>query len=643
MMARKRKKVIRKKAKKGDESGKENISVSKSFSKFDALQKSNSKVSVNGKQAASPQPVDNNCRACGKIVFQMEQIKAERNVWHKNCFRCEECNKQLNVDTYQSHESKLYCKPHFKSLFTPKAVEDSEPAPPKQKPRLIIAENQPMELPPDVVRASDKPDLGLEELQQLNVKQRFEVFERGLQEERETPLDRSPNGIKKSNSILSKVAKFQAKGINSGGNSDEDEDEEETSESHDDVLEASRRVQKERPVTCANMEDIKTRFESGRLEAREERREEQKKELQNIRSRLFMGKQAKIKEMYQQAVADSEQMITATGKLDVDLDLEKARSIKEKFEKGAFREDDDEVDKMADEMAVFEQGICKQSRSIFQELDATVVKQPQSLPSPVISGQKTLEKRRQYEQQISGNSDIVRSGDKAEDIQIETADISNKFKFFETYRPEEKQKKEFRITPPRDGVVKMPTPDTDEVNGTNGKHHSDAEDDPSIAAKTHTASKMLSLFRQMEENKFQQAEVGPKPLKRFTPPPDENKRVYHNESGSERDYTDEEEEEEEECEEEEDENEHITLKCEEEYIKAAKEAARAKLLREKFERWEKQQIEREQQENNSSVNLCEESIDESQVESARSIKAKFEAMQTTTVVQKEPIKVNRFV
>jgi len=73
------------------------------------------------------------------------------------------------------------------------------------------------------------------------------------------------------------------------------------------------------------------------------------------------------------------------------------------------------------------------------------------------------------------------------------------------------------------------------------------------------------------------------------------------------------------------------------------EAARAKLLREKFERWEKQQIEREQQENNSSVNLCEESIDESQVESARSIKAKFEAMQTTTVVQKEPIKVNRFV
>lgn len=49
---------------------------------------------------ASPQPVDNNCRACGKVVFQMEQIKAERNVWHKNCFRCEECNKQLKWVEY---------------------------------------------------------------------------------------------------------------------------------------------------------------------------------------------------------------------------------------------------------------------------------------------------------------------------------------------------------------------------------------------------------------------------------------------------------------------------------------------------------------------------------------------------------------
>ena len=34
----------------------------------------------------------------------------------------------MAVDTYQSHESILYCKPHFKQLFSPKTVLDAEDA-----------------------------------------------------------------------------------------------------------------------------------------------------------------------------------------------------------------------------------------------------------------------------------------------------------------------------------------------------------------------------------------------------------------------------------------------------------------------------------------------------------------------------------
>ncbi|XP_046804916.1 LIM domain-containing protein PLIM2b-like [Lucilia cuprina] len=81
----------------------------------------------------------------------MEEVKAEKNIYHKNCFRCNECNKQLKLDTYQSHEGVVYCTIHFKSLFAPKFVEDVEPIQPR-KPELIIRENQPTELPPDVVR-----------------------------------------------------------------------------------------------------------------------------------------------------------------------------------------------------------------------------------------------------------------------------------------------------------------------------------------------------------------------------------------------------------------------------------------------------------------------------------------------------------
>lgn len=35
-------------------------------------------------------------------------------------------NKNNSVDTFETHEGVLYCKLHFKSLFSPKAVEDTE-------------------------------------------------------------------------------------------------------------------------------------------------------------------------------------------------------------------------------------------------------------------------------------------------------------------------------------------------------------------------------------------------------------------------------------------------------------------------------------------------------------------------------------
>jgi hypothetical protein len=53
------------------------------------------------------------------------------------------------------------------------------------------------------------------------------------------------------------------------------------------------------------------------------------------------------------------------------------------------------------------------------------------------------------------SADVVRSSDFVQDIQVETAEVSNKFKFFETYRAPEKERKRFRITPPREGQVKV--------------------------------------------------------------------------------------------------------------------------------------------------------------------------------------------
>ncbi|XP_073957998.1 LIM domain and actin-binding protein 1-like [Choristoneura fumiferana] len=90
------------------------ISVSKSSSKLHKKM-----------QAADENP---QCAKCSRPVYAMERVKAEKRAWHKECFRCAQCNKQLTVETYQSDHTTLYCKPHFKQLFEPKPANgDDQP------------------------------------------------------------------------------------------------------------------------------------------------------------------------------------------------------------------------------------------------------------------------------------------------------------------------------------------------------------------------------------------------------------------------------------------------------------------------------------------------------------------------------------
>ncbi|CAH0549095.1 unnamed protein product [Brassicogethes aeneus] len=549
----------KKKSKKSRKEEKENISVKSSFNKFDALQKKNV-LHVRSSDAAGAQDKFNgtqidttNCKACYKTVFQMEQIKAEKAIWHKNCFRCTECNKQLNFDTYQSNEGNLYCKPHFKSLFAPKVVEEDQNAP------------------------SDKPDLGLEELQSLNVKERFQVFEQHQHETYESD-SREPVNVKRSPSILSKLARFQAKGMDVGvaddslngipiEESSSDEEVEEEVDGEDADLVRAKKVQKEKPFHFTGMSDVKNRWEKGEQNGKDERREERKQEIQSIRNRLFMGKQGKMKEMYQQAVIESESSTKAKSSEKIDFD---AKSIKDRFEKGETLNENQNRDQRDEEEEVYESEISKKSRSLFLELDANASKAPQI--SPVSPPRVEIKKAREAatpERELYRDPDVVRSEEIVEDTVV--------------------------------------------------------------AKESHTASKMLNKFRQMEENLSREpTPQGPKPLKRFTPPPEpaRSEGNSEDESGSE--------------EESEQEEEVDNSRIPSDLVEAQK-AARAKQLRAKFEKWEAQEVRKEQ---SNSVNIVEEySEEQSQVESTRSLRARFENMKdSSSEVRTTPrVKVNRFV
>jgi len=50
----------------------------------------------------------------------MERLAADDKVFHKTCFKCEQCKGSLKLGTYAALDGKYYCKPHFKQLFAVK-------------------------------------------------------------------------------------------------------------------------------------------------------------------------------------------------------------------------------------------------------------------------------------------------------------------------------------------------------------------------------------------------------------------------------------------------------------------------------------------------------------------------------------------
>jgi len=59
------------------------------------------------------------CVVCGKTAYAAEQVRPTDDiVFHKQCFKCEQCHTVLKLGNYAALDGKYYCKPHYKQLFT---------------------------------------------------------------------------------------------------------------------------------------------------------------------------------------------------------------------------------------------------------------------------------------------------------------------------------------------------------------------------------------------------------------------------------------------------------------------------------------------------------------------------------------------
>ncbi|XP_054931418.1 uncharacterized protein [Dermacentor andersoni] len=583
------------------------------------------------------------CRKCGTHVYPVERIIAEKNFYHKNCFRCKECNKLLSVDGYMSHEAEIYCKIHFKQLFQPKARFDNDTGPLLATPEeddsqegrqrrheMIIRENIPEELPPDVVRSAHeesppegdtKTDDGLHNinLDLGNIRQRFE----SPQESVPSVADRSALG--RSESLLQRLEKYQsvAAGERNG-------DAHSPAESEDEDASVVRETRTKEKVVYEGLSSLKSQWESGAVNSHQERTEETKEELAKLRKKMCLGRSESMRQVYQKAVEDANRIQAGRAEqISVEGQEARATSIKEKFEAGVVTQETEaeKIERLQrekqEELSVFnETGIAHEAKNIFKQLDAEVARQS-GAPSASLarSPSNRWSVTRPQENAVSPG-DVVRSSDPVRDVEVATTEVSERFKFFENFKDDpNKQRKRFEMTPPRESA-KEPSPEFQPPRDPNVVRAADPAEEVIV---TDTARRMRERFRELEVNASrEEPPQGPKPLKRITPPREYTRDNVHEPSPEVQRDPD---------------IVQCSYRVEDDIVV---EADRAKSMRARFENWDAEREARESRRNGE--NADEECLP--MADTAKTLRAKFEAIRDESERQeahRPKPKVNRFV
>lgn len=602
--------------------------IARQFEKTSSSSKSK-KSRDKGKVIPPPQKVNQICKICGKEPYLVERIVAEKSWWCKNCFRCNTCNKILNLDTYMSHEGVLYCKPHHQELFRPKAVfndilnEKKEAKKPRDKTQeilefhkeqerrmeTIIRENDPVDLGDDVVKckAVDR-EAKYSGLENLDVGSKFKMFENGGDE------DDAPRGPSSDRyGIMEKLKRLQE------------------GEDLDDLL---AEMDDEFPVVSESEEDEdlygltevqKRTMNPERLFGEQEKRDrmanDRKKDLTKMREKLMMGSTDNAMDNLSDLRNASANKIKKTK---VDVKSQNAKRFREMFDKGEVPEGMSSSDRTIlekdAELEIMRKNKSEQ-RDYFKKLE---------------EGKMDNQEHKEPKLMVGRIKDKLADGGEEfnEDVP-EMASVASKFSFFEKQKEreeEERQKKQSRKTPPRltkSHIFEDPGEDEDE-GGTKKKGLSEIDH----ARRDCKARSVLNKFKQMEQkmlNGEDEDEVGDKPrMKRFTPPrgqsgsdysdSDDDSGSYYSSSYTSSSYSDSDSEEE-----------------VDETLRAMRDAKRAAALRSKFEKWE---TSKDAQDQARQMMIHDENGEA--LETAGNLKARFEMLQMQDTTP-PPVRTKKFV
>ncbi|KAJ1372134.1 hypothetical protein KIN20_034211 [Parelaphostrongylus tenuis] len=316
------------------------------------------KAAFNRDMTADDAPKD--CAVCGKTVYPVERIFANKQLYHNQCFKCSKCEKKLTPTNYNSHQGALLCKVHMLEVFHPEIAKTMDPANTEEDEHggdiddddEFAVTNKPKQLQGVIKSGTSAVQ---DELAQItSLKSKKGDFESSVKEAAHVErLTKVEDEVLQAGKVRANKEKFLT-----GGPEGEGEEEEEEGERDPNIIREDRRKKKEE-LHFAQVGDIKNKWQTGEVETAEHKEATERKELEELkggpsvkerfherneadsvverqwdRSELDTTGVAEARKSFMQGSAFETAAVERSAKDLEELQFKQLQDVKERFERG---------------------------------------------------------------------------------------------------------------------------------------------------------------------------------------------------------------------------------------------------------------------------------------------------------------------
>ncbi|GMR47635.1 hypothetical protein PMAYCL1PPCAC_17830, partial [Pristionchus mayeri] len=316
------------------------------------------------------------CAVCSKTVYPVERVFVNKKLYHKDCFKCENCGKKLTATNYNCHEGSILCKVHFMAKKHPEMAANLDPANTEEDEReeddeAFAVSSKPKKLAGDVVRCGVTTTE--EELAAL----------RGLGGKKKEEWQKEAADLEKTDKSAFDAAEIGEGRVKANkerfltGGANEEEEEEEEGERDPNIIRGDKKKKKE-DLHFDQVGDIKNKWKTGGVETAEQKEAETKAELEalkaggvSVKERFQEGKEtggdvkkwdrsmldtssaAEARKSFIEGTAFESAKEEGKAKGDMEeLQFSKLKDFKERFEAAGNAETREELERQAIDVAI---------------------------------------------------------------------------------------------------------------------------------------------------------------------------------------------------------------------------------------------------------------------------------------------------